>query len=170
MNSIEKLNNIIDISKLPSCLPIADGWEMAFVASELDSVLNKGYVPFPVIELMSNFYVDSIVCINDSEPTSANEFKFCLYSSESAEFSSNLIDDFHDKTGCWGFVAEFEKDGSFVVGLDQEYVLIISPKENGFISFYGGASKFKKICLDRFDTKHNTMNKDIFLALVDCIY
>ncbi len=143
---------------------------MAFVVSELDPVENTGYVPQIVMELLVNYFGDSDVWLNDAEPIPANEFKLLLHYSNKRKCHLNSIDDFYDETGLWAFVAEFEKDGTFVVGLDQEFVIILSPKEKGFISFCGGADKFKSICLKRFRAKNCEVNQDIFESLIHCIY
>ena len=160
----------MDISKLPKELSVKDGWDVVFVVSELDPVENTGYVPPIVMEQLFSYFGESYVWLNDAEPISTNEFKFQLNYSEKRKFNLNSIDDFYDETGLWAFVVEFEKDDSFVIGLDQEFVVIISPKEKGFISSCGGINKFKRICLDRFRTENSEMNQDIFESLVRCVY
>jgi hypothetical protein len=170
MNSIQKINDIMDVSKLPNELSVKDGWDVIFVVAELDPIENTGYVPPIVMELLVNYFGDSDVWLNDAEPISANEFKFQLHYSDKRKFHLNSIDDFYNETGLWAFVAEFEKDGSFVVGLDQEFVVILSPKEKGFISSCASVAEFKRICLERFRTKNCEMNQDIFESLIRCIY
>jgi hypothetical protein len=170
MNSIEKINKILDVSKLPEKLPIEDGWEAVFITSELDPVLNSGHVPEVISKLLLNYFENTVVFLNDAEPTSSNEFKFKLNYSDKKTFHLDLIDEFFEEQGFWGFVAEFEKDGTFVIGLDQEFIIIISPKQNGFISSCGGTSLFKAICLERFNPKKSEMNQSIFNALVRSIY
>lgn len=170
MNSIEKINKIIDVSKLPGALPIENNWEAVFVTSDLDSVQNIGYVPQTITQLLSKRFDNSVVFLNDAEPTSSDEFKFKLNYSEKRKFHPDLIDEFFDEQGFWGFVVEFEKDGTFVIGLDQEFVIIISRKKDGFISSCGGADLFKDICLNSFASNKSEMNKDVFNHLVKCIY
>jgi len=170
MSTIEKLNDILDISGLPEKIILKEGWDVAFVLSEIDDVKNTGYISSNVIDLLCEYFGTSRVHLCDSEPTSKNNFNFVCFSEEKHSFHKDLIDIFFDETGLWGFVAEFKKDGTFVVGLDQEYVIILSPHERGFITHFGGVNRFEKICDVIFQTGTNSMDREIYHSMFKTIY
>lgn len=131
MNTIDRLNDILDISNFPFEIKLNEKFEVVFVLTLIDESTNSGYIPDELGLLLKDFYQNSSVWLHDSEPRTDNKFRFVDFGGKNQIFRSEMIDELLDNTGLWGFVAEFQKDRTFLIGLDHEYILIISPKKKG---------------------------------------
>lgn len=170
MNSVEKLNSILDISEFPNKFTYDEAYDIAFVLTKLNEDQVSGYIPKEILGLLNFDYKGSPIFLFDSEPKTTEGFKFVPFANIETLFSDEVLEDFMQETGLWGFVIESKLDGSFIVGLDHEYLILLSPKDNGFITRNGGKETFLRIVNKQFLDGICQMPRSSFKALTRFIY
>lgn len=167
MDLCQKVNKIIDVSALPQEVHVSDKYDVAFVSSVWDPEFS--YISDPLSRLMVRAYGGSTAELADVG-LSQDGKHFSAYESVKVEFNGNTVAQFYEKTGLHFFLLSFSAGNSIFIGLDLDFVLIVSEKETGFIAANGGKNMFRRLNWEVFNSGKTGMDEKIFRALDHAVY
>lgn len=160
------INNLVDISHLPNAIFADETLDCAFIPSTWSPEFD--YIPERILNLIEQQFSNTEITLVDAGLDESSK----LFSYESANklFKKEIVDEFINKTGLQFLIIYFKLDGSFIVGLDLDFLLIFSIKNEGFISRCGGVGIFRSICQDMFSNGESGMDEKVFKYLNDAVY
>ncbi|WP_281560127.1 hypothetical protein [Thalassomonas sp. RHCl1] len=158
------LNEIIELSKLPKSVAVKKSYELVIAAS----IIGEDYEPIPkyLLDNLLTSFRDKKIMISD---ISIESGEVEVFDKKETLFYEECTADYINETGLQSFLVEFLDSNTFLVGVDLDFVLIVSPKENGFISDTGGTEFYMTKAANLFDSKTSGLSKDTFATLFDAV-
>lgn len=167
MDLCDKVNKIVDVSALPKKLQVSNKYDAAFLSSTWDPEFS--YISEPLLSLIAQAYGGSTAELADVGLTQDGT-RFFSHESVQVKFDENAVTRFFEKTGLQFFLLYFAADDSFFIGLDLDFVLIVSDKETGFIAANGGENRFRRLNSQIYTSGKSGMDEKIFRALDQAVY
>ena len=170
MKSQKELIEIIDIRQLPNKVYVNLDWELSILLSDFDYVTNEGYLPYVFWDSLqgTNGAIEGV--ISDLDITPEAPIWLRLYDSDTIEFCSPNIDKYIEQTGAHNVLISLKSLNSYVLGLDREFVLIISKKNSGLISLLGGVTKLQQIFRAQIEKGSPAISKESLIQLYNAVY
>ncbi|WP_102797437.1 hypothetical protein [Bowmanella denitrificans] len=141
----KKLSDIINISNLPKRIEVNSDWDVSMLLTDFNYVNNKGYIPEVLCKELPKELKGSLIDISDLDMEYGKSTTYRVYETESVLFNCKNVDDYVEKTGAHNILIEFKRSNSFIIGLDREFILIVSLKTDGFLSAFGGVNWFETV-------------------------
>lgn len=164
MEANANINELIQFSSLPSLIKLSEGYEIILGLAEYDEEYRA--LPDYIVKQMEGKLIGKKVTISDINIT-PNGIE--IFEEQEGYFSISLIQKFMTKTGLHSFLLSFFKEDAFIIGIELDFILIISPSTEGFISQSGGEVYFNEMLESKKSSEGIGLAPDVLEKLVEAV-